>query len=66
MKTEVNLSELPYRHELRNLPLSDIGAECRNLNQTNWRPVKSWSIGREAYNNLSGTWLDNNEFRVWV
>lgn len=58
------LHELPTDHPLRNTPLADIRAECRNIHSQTWRPVMTWVIGRVTYNQLRGPWLDLSEFRV--
>jgi hypothetical protein len=60
----LKLAALPAEHSLRNRPLAEIGAECRNVQTSVWRPVAHWSIGQSTYNALRGPWLEFNEWRA--
>jgi hypothetical protein len=62
----VDLKELEYFDKLRISPLGEIGAEVRNIHQTKWREVRDFRIAKEgfAFNQLSGPWLDCNEWRA--
>lgn len=61
-----SLSELPEDHPLRNSPLAAIGAEYRCTNGgSRWIAIReAMGIGRVSYNQLRGTWIENNEWRV--
>lgn len=62
-----NLRDLPFTHPLRNeMTLAQIGAECRNFQQKNWRKVSSWKIGSATYNQLGATWTENAEWRCAI
>lgn len=58
------LNDLHRDHPLRNRPLGEIRAECRNRQSTSWRLVESWGIKKATFNQLHPVWTDNNEFRV--
>lgn len=62
------LSELPREHLLRNTPLAALGAEYRNLRagvSSPWKRVgEAYGIAKAAFNDLSGSWIENNEWRV--
>lgn len=55
---------LPSEHPLRNKPLGEIGAECRNCESTVWRSVATWHISKFTFNQLSIAWTHTNEFRA--
>lgn len=58
------LAELPKEHELRNRPMKEIDVCCRNNQQKNWRPIKTWMIGKATYNQLGPTWIEYNQFAI--
>lgn len=61
------LAELPEDHLLRNRPLASLGAEYRNAHKVDslWIVVReSMGIGKCTFNDLRGTWIENNEWRV--
>lgn len=60
---DVMLSDLPHGHALRVAPLASIGAECRNKHSAQWREVRRWAIGAATFDELSGCWIECNEFR---
>ncbi len=60
----LKLAELPAEHALRNRPLAEIGAECRNVQTSVWRPINGWAVGKCSYNSLRGPWLECNEWRA--
>lgn len=57
------LKELGYSDWHRTVPLAKMGAEIRNIHSDRWRPVRGWRIEGLCFNELSGTWLDWNEWR---
>jgi hypothetical protein len=59
-----DLKRLPYEHPLRNTPLREIKAECRNILQRRWRSVVDWKIGLLTFNELDPVWLECDEWRV--
>ena len=61
----LTLSELPSDHPLRNTPLGQIQAECRNIHQKRWTPVREWKhIKNATYNQLGASWIELYEWRV--
>lgn len=59
------LAELPADHPLRSMPLVEAAAEVRNRGSVTWRPIQpGWLIAKASFNQLSGTWLENNEWRA--
>lgn len=60
----MTLSTLPESHPLRNTPIKDIGAECREKVNKTWKSVETWNIRNNTYNQLKGPWLDCCEFRA--
>jgi hypothetical protein len=59
-----NLKALPPEHPLRNTPLREIKAECRNILQRRWLSVVDWKIGLLTFNELPAVWLECDEWRV--
>ena len=60
----INLKELPPDHPLRNTPLGQLEAECRNILSTRWRSVKTWKIAKVTFNELGSVWLECDDWRV--
>jgi hypothetical protein len=60
----IDLKQLPTEHPLRNTPLGEIQAECRNILHTRWRPVATWRIARATFNELDPVWLECDDWRV--
>lgn len=57
------LHTLPPGHPLRLRPL--LGAKIRNLQSKAWRTIEpSWGIAQKCYDDLSGPWLEYNEFQA--
>lgn len=63
MTDHINLSKLPPEHPLRNTPLHQIGAEYRNLKKRDFVSVGTIKIHIATYNQLSGPWIECNEWR---
>lgn len=64
MNSPINPITLPEDHELRNKPLKEIGAWCKNKQSGPWRDVRDWNIGKSTFNELGAVWLDCNEWRI--
>ncbi len=58
------LGQLPKDHPLRNRPLSEIGARCKNLHTKTWRDCREWKIGAVTYNDLGTAWTETSEFHA--
>jgi len=64
MNEWVDLGELPEDHPMRNTPLGEIGATCRNRQQERARVVTGWAVASRAYNELAVFWRELNEWRA--
>ncbi len=66
MPAAVDLKALPPDHELRNRPLSEIGAEYRPATRSyGWQRVgQHFGIARSCFNDLGPAWVDDTEWRV--
>lgn len=65
--THAMLADLPLQHALRAQPLAAIGAEYRNVHAAGsvWHAVQPHAgIAKASYNDLRGTWLENNVWRA--
>lgn len=51
-------------HPYRNTPLGEVRAEVRNILNKGWKHVGNYRIARNTYNELRGTWIECNEWRV--
>lgn len=58
------LHELPADHPLRNTPLGELRADYRNLLTKEWRPISTWKIKANTYNQLGDVWTKLGEFRI--
>lgn len=61
------LHTLPSDHPLRNSALGEIGAETANTQADTmaWKPIeKHWAIARKTFNELSGGWIEFQQFRA--
>lgn len=58
------LNDLPRQHPLRNRPLGEIKAECRNRQSKALVNMQAWNISKATFNQLATVWTDNNEFRA--
>ncbi|TXH47290.1 MAG: hypothetical protein E6Q93_28440 [Burkholderiaceae bacterium] len=58
------LHELPRGDVLRNRPLGQIAAQCRNRHGKEWRDVARWRIASASYDELGESWTSTSEFRV--
>lgn len=67
-ETSTRLAALPHDHPARNLPLIEIGAQCRWIGAKpgkGWRPVgKTWRIARRSFNDLGSAWTTWDEWRA--
>ena len=60
----MNIMDLPIDHPARNTPLKEVNVECRNIHCNTWDSVKTYRIGVNTFNELSGPWLDCFEWRL--
>lgn len=60
----IPIANLPSYHPLRNLTLKEIDAEYRNFHSKLWKRAALIVISRATFNQLSGPWLECNEWRV--
>lgn len=58
------LHELPRGHALRDRPLGEIAAHCRNRLGKEWRDVARWRIASVSYDELGESWTSTSEFRL--
>jgi hypothetical protein len=61
-----DLKRLPTEHPLRNRPLREIKAECRNILQRRWLSVATLAIGAKTFNELDPIWFECDEWRVII
>lgn len=62
-----DLATLPVDHPLRTQPLAAIGAQYRNVHAAGqvWHEVQPHAgIAKVSFNDLRGTWLENNVWRA--